>query len=112
MEIIKNTVTEIVQGTTGQVAANMINPVVASIYGAEQYEINQTDVVDYKVTYNHNKSTFKVLPFLYDSSWRQLSTADVFSLTDGSGAISDDHWTLNVDNTIDTIIHLIIVYLK
>lgn len=112
MEIIKNTVTEIVQGTTGQMAANMINPVVASIYGAEQYEIMQTDVADYKVTYNHNKSTFKVLPFLYDSSWRQLSTADIFSLTDSAGEISDEHWTLNVDNAIASVIHLIIVYLK
>jgi hypothetical protein len=111
MEIIKNTVTEIVQGTTGQVVADMLNPVIASIYGVEQYEITQTDVVDYKVTYNHLKSTYKILPFLYDSSWRQLNTSDIFSLTDLDGESSDEYWTLNVDNEIDTILHLFVIYL-
>lgn len=111
MEIIKNTVTEIVQGTSGEDAANMINPVVASIYGVEQYEITQSDVTDYKVTYNHGKSTFKILPFLYDSLWRQISTSDIFGLTNETGEISDDHWTLNVDNEIDSVLHLFIVYL-
>lgn len=111
MEIIKNTVTEIIQGTTGQEAANMINPVVESIYGVEQYEITQSDVTDYKLTYNHGKSTFKVLPFLYDSSWKQLSTFDIFSLVDGDGVLSDDHWTLDINNEIDSVLHLFIIYL-
>lgn len=111
MEVIKNTVTEIVQGTTGQVAANMINPVISSIYGVEQYEITQTDVANYKVTYNHAKSTLKILPFLYDKNWRQINTADIFSLTDSSNAVSDDYWTLNIDNEIDTVLHFLVIYL-
>lgn len=112
MDIIKNTVTEIVQGTTGQVVADMLNPVLSSIYGVEQYEITQSDVADYKVSYNHLKSTFKVIPFLYDKNWKQINTSDIFSLTTSTGIVSDDDWTLNIDNNIDTVLHLFIIYLK
>lgn len=112
MDIIKNTVTEIVQGTTGQVVADMLNPVLSSVYGVEQYEITQSDVTDYKVSYNHLKSTFKVIPFLYDKNWKQINTSDIFSLTTSTGIVSDDDWTLNIDNNIDTVLHLFIIYLK
>lgn len=112
MDIIKNTVTEIVQGTTGQVVANMLNPVLSSVYGVEQYEITQSDVVDYRVSYNHLKSTFKVLPFLYDKNWKQINTSDIFNLTTSLGVASENDWTLNLDNEIDTVLHLFIIYLK
>lgn len=109
MEIIKNTVTTIEEGTTGQVVANMLNPVLLSIYGVEQYEIKQSDVSDYKVVYNHNKDTVKVIPFLYDTNWRQI-TAEIFSLNDGTNA-SSNHWMLNIDNEITGTLHLFVIYL-
>lgn len=111
MEIIKNTVTEIVQGTTGAVVAGMLNPVLLSIYGSEQYEITQSDVIDYKVRYNHNKGTLKVIPTLYDAQWQLINMADLFSLTDSAGEVSDNDWTLNVDFAIDSVLHLIVIYL-
>lgn len=112
MEVIKRTISPIVQGTTGLEAATMLNPVIQSIYGIEQYEITQTDVVDYKVSYDHGNSTFKLLPFLYDKNWRQMATVDLFSVVDELGNASPNHWTLDVNNEIDTVLHLFIIFLK
>jgi hypothetical protein len=105
MDIIKSTYTAVAEGQTGTQVADIINTAQGHVFGTEQYEITQSDVIDYTVEYNHGKSTRKMHVSLYDNDWIRLSAADIFTIADAN------NWTLAVNNTITGTWHLIVTYL-
>jgi len=105
MDIIKSTFSTVAEGQTGTEVAEIINTAQGHVYGTEQYDITQSDVVDYTVEYNHGKGTRKMHVSLYDNDWIKLTTADIFTITDAN------NWKLSVNNAITDIWHLIVTYL-
>jgi hypothetical protein len=105
MDIIKSTYTEVAEGQTGSEVAEIINTAQGHVYSTEQYDITQSDIVDYAVEYNHGKGTRKIHVSLYDNDWILMNTADIFTITDAN------NWILAVNNAITGTWHLIITYL-
>lgn len=105
MEVIKSSFTKIAEGLTGAQVADIINGGFGFLYGAEQYDITQSDVIDYAVEYEHLKNTVKISPKLYDNDWVEQPTSGIFKL------IGPNKWRLACDNAIKGTIHLIVTYM-
>ena len=104
MDIIKSNFTPVAEGQTGAVVAGIINDAHGHVDGTEQYDITQADVVDYAVEYNHGKGSRKIKAWLYDKDWVEQTTIGIFSLPDAN------NWKLDVNDVIDTVLHLIVDY--
>jgi hypothetical protein len=105
MDILKSTYTDVAEGQTGTEVAEIINTAQEHVYGTEQYDITQADVVNNAIEYCHEKGTRKMHVSLYDNDWVKMSTNDIFHVPDAN------NWRLDINNAITGIQHLIITYL-
>jgi hypothetical protein len=105
MDIIKPSYINIAEGQTGTQVSAILNDTLSHVFGVERYNFNQTDIVDYALSYVHSKGTYNIMVRLYDNNWIEQPTAGLFTLT------SDSAWKLDVPNDITGTWHLIITYL-